>query len=42
VHELEESLVWAAGVRRPENFVSHLYAKEVNVKVYPLERVSSS
>jgi uncharacterized protein len=39
VYELDESLIWAAGIRRPENFVSHLYAKEVNVKVYPLESV---
>jgi uncharacterized protein len=39
IHALDESLVWAAGLRRPENFVSALYASEVNVKVYPLETV---
>ena len=36
---LEETLVWAAGIRRPENLASRHYAKEVNVKVYPLEKV---
>jgi len=36
---LEDTLVWAAGIRRPENLASRHYAKEVNVKVYPLEKV---
>lgn len=39
VHELDETLVWAAGVRRPEGSTLWHYAKEVNVKVYPLEKV---
>lgn len=38
--ELEETLVWAAGVRRAETHPLRHYAREVNVKVYPLERVS--
>ena len=42
VHELEETLVWAAGIRRPENVAFRHYAKEVNVKVYGLEEVRSS
>lgn len=40
VPHLEESLVWAAGVRRPDVVQFRHYAREVNVKVYPLERVS--
>ncbi|HEY8172722.1 MAG TPA: DUF2071 domain-containing protein [Dehalococcoidia bacterium] len=36
---LDETLVWAAGVRRAENVDLRHYAREVNVKVYPLERV---
>lgn len=39
VHEIDETLVWAAGVRRPEPIALQHYAKEVNVKVYPLEKV---
>jgi len=39
VLELEETLVWAAGIRRGEEAPLRHYAKEVNVKVYALERV---
>jgi uncharacterized protein YqjF (DUF2071 family) len=35
--ELDETLIWAAGVRRAENYATAHYAREVNVKVYPLE-----
>ena len=35
---LEETLVWAAGIRRPENVPIRHYAREVNVKVYGLEK----
>ena len=38
VHELDETLVWAAGIRRPESAPIRHYAREVNVKVYPLEQ----
>lgn len=38
---LEETLVWAAGIRRPDVVELRHYAREVNVKVYPLERVSA-
>ena len=36
---LEETLVWAAGIRRAEGVDLRHYAREVNVKVYPLEKV---
>jgi uncharacterized protein len=36
---LDETLVWAAGIRRPEGAGLRHYAREVNVKVYPLEKV---
>lgn len=36
---LEETLVWAAGIRRPEGANLRHYAREVSVKVYPLEKV---
>jgi uncharacterized protein YqjF (DUF2071 family) len=36
---LEETLVWAAGIRRPESAPLQHYAREVNVKVYGLEKV---
>ena len=40
VLECDETLIWAAGIRRTrENPLRH-YAREVNVKVYPLERVA--
>jgi uncharacterized protein YqjF (DUF2071 family) len=37
VLELEETMVWAAGIRRPETPPLRHYAREVNVKVYPIE-----
>lgn len=40
VSHLDETLVWAAGVRRPGGVGSlRHYASEVNVKVYPLEKI---
>jgi uncharacterized protein len=36
---LEETVVWAAGIRRHDSTELGHYAREVNVKVYPLERV---
>ena len=38
VFELDETLVWAAGIRRSDNIPLRHYVKEVKVKVYPLER----
>ena len=38
VHELDETLVWAAGIKRPESAPIRHYAREVNVRVYPLEK----
>jgi len=38
VLELDETLVWAAGIKRGEEVPLRHYAKEVNVKVYALER----
>ena len=38
--ELDETLIWAAGVKRSEALPLRQYAREVNVKVYPLERVT--
>ena len=35
----EETLIWATGIRRPDALELRHYAREVNVKVYPLERV---
>ena len=40
VMDCEETLIWAAGIRRSEGYPLRHYASEVNVKVYPLERVS--
>ncbi len=42
VDELEETLVWAAGVKRPEGVHLRHYAREVNVSVYLPERVLRS
>ncbi|HEX7151942.1 MAG TPA: DUF2071 domain-containing protein [Thermoanaerobaculia bacterium] len=39
VLELDETLTWSAGVRRGEQAPIRHYASEVNVKVYPLEKV---
>jgi uncharacterized protein YqjF (DUF2071 family) len=36
---LEETLIWAAGIRRNDSLAHRHYAREVNVRVYPLERV---
>jgi uncharacterized protein YqjF (DUF2071 family) len=38
VMEFEETLIWAAGIRRSEAHPLRHYASEVNVKIYPLER----
>jgi len=35
---IEETLIWAAGIRRAEQPAYRHYAREVNVNVYPLER----
>ena len=37
VLELDETLIWAAGVKRHDAVGLRHYAREVNVKVYPLE-----
>ena len=39
VLELEETLIWAAGIKRAALPAHRHYAREVNVKVYPLQRV---
>ncbi len=39
VPHLDETLLWAAGVRRPEAIPLRHYVREVKVKVYPLEKV---
>lgn len=39
VPELEETLIWAAGIRRNDAISLRHYAREVNVKVYSLEMV---
>ena len=39
VSGLHETLIWAAGIKRSEQPAYAHYASEVNVKVYPLERV---
>ena len=36
--DFEETLIWAAGIRRSENQPLRHYAREVNVSIYPLER----
>jgi uncharacterized protein len=35
----DETLIWAAGVKRHDSVGMRHYAREVNVKVYPLEKV---
>jgi uncharacterized protein YqjF (DUF2071 family) len=40
VLECEETMIWAAGIKRPESAPLRHYASEVNVKVYPLEKVT--
>ncbi|HEX8617798.1 MAG TPA: DUF2071 domain-containing protein [Thermoanaerobaculia bacterium] len=39
VPHIDETLIWAAGIKRPEQPVLKHYAREVNVKVYALEKV---
>jgi uncharacterized protein YqjF (DUF2071 family) len=39
LHSLDETLVWAAGIRKQEEPQHRHYAREVNVKIYLLERV---
>jgi hypothetical protein len=39
VLELDETLIWAAGLKRHDALGLRHYAREVNVKVYPLETV---
>lgn len=39
VPELEETLIWAAGIKRQEQPQYRHYARGVDVKIYPLERV---
>jgi uncharacterized protein YqjF (DUF2071 family) len=39
VLEMDETLIWAAGIRRADTHPLRHYASEVNVKVYPLETV---
>lgn len=36
--ELDETLVWAAGIKRPESAPIRHYAREVNVNIYPPEK----
>ena len=38
VPKLDETLIWAAGIKRSESPPLRHYAREVNVKVYPLEK----
>ena len=38
VSALDETLIWAAGIKRAEQPAYRHYAREVNVKVYPLEK----
>ena len=38
VLDYDETLIWAAGIRRSQDNPLRHYAREVNVKVYPLER----
>ena len=39
VHEIDETLVWASGIRRPADPPMRHYAREVNVKIYAPEKV---
>ena len=38
LHELDETLVWASGIRKHEEPQHRHYAREVNAKIYLLER----
>jgi uncharacterized protein YqjF (DUF2071 family) len=35
---LDETLIWASGVKRSENIPLRHYAREVNVNIYPIEK----
>ena len=39
IFELDETLIWSAGIKRSEAIPLRHYAREVNVKVYPLRTV---
>lgn len=39
VSHLEETMIWAAGIRRNDSLAYRHYAREVNVTVYPIEQV---
>ena len=39
VLDLDETLVWAAGIKRPESAPLRHYAREVNVKIYSPEQL---
>jgi uncharacterized protein YqjF (DUF2071 family) len=39
IHALDETLIWAAGIKRSEAVPIRHYAREVNVQVYGLEKV---
>src|SRR5207237_4957909 len=41
VSELDETLIWAAGIKRSDAHPIRHYASEVNVKVYALEHVET-
>jgi uncharacterized protein YqjF (DUF2071 family) len=38
LEKIEETLIWAANVKRPDDVPLRHYAREVNVKVYPPEK----
>jgi uncharacterized protein YqjF (DUF2071 family) len=42
VLELDETLVWAAGIRRPDAVPLRHYAREVNVRIYSPEKAQQS
>lgn len=37
--EIDETLIWAAGIKRSEVHPLRHYAREVNVKIYPIEKL---
>ncbi len=39
LERLDETLIWAAGIKRSESVPMRHYAREVNVKIYMLEKV---
>jgi uncharacterized protein YqjF (DUF2071 family) len=40
VAELDETLIWASGIKRSDAYPIRHYASEVNVKIYGLEQIS--